>query len=193
MIVNLDVVLYVCGAVVTVAAAFGVVAKAVSRTVRKGVENTVKKIVSDSSGQVCVELKVLAQRLDEYIEASSRNDEQLKQALLNLIRDRINQAHVSYMRKKTIGTYSLATLEELYHSYKILGGNSFIEHEMNDLHTLKVVSAEEIIKTQRREEYVGEDQKDHARHMGTDDLFADRVSQPVSGDIRQTGASVCRK
>lgn len=160
MMIDIDVIIYICGAIATVAAAVGIISKVVTKTIKKVSSIEIKKAMGECHDSVAEDISSLSKRLDEYIENSNQNDEVLKEALMNITRDRINQAHISYMRKKTIGSYSLATLDKLYESYKKLGGNSFIEREMDDIHRLKVVSAEEVIR--RSEEHVGENQKRNA-------------------------------
>lgn len=160
MSIDLDLIIYLSGAVAAIAAAVGIISKVVTRTIKKVSSAEIKKAMGECHDSVAEDISSLSKRLDEYIENSNQNDEVLKEALMNITRDRINQAHISYMRKKTIGSYSLATLDKLYESYKKLGGNSFIEREMDDIHRLKVVSAEEVIR--RSEEHVGETKNSNA-------------------------------
>lgn len=160
MLIDVDIILYICGAVATISATVAIVSKVVTKTIKKVSSIEIKKAMGECHESVAEDIAALSKRLDEYIENSNQNDEVLKEALMNITRDRINQAHISYMRKKTIGSYSLATLDKLYESYKKLGGNSFIEREMDDIHRLKVVSAEEVIR--RSEEHVGETKNSNA-------------------------------
>lgn len=160
MLIDVDIILYICGAVATISATVAIVSKVVTKTIKKVSSIEIKKAMGECYESVAEDIAALSKRLDEYIENSNQNDEVLKEALMNITRDRINQAHISYMRKKTIGSYSLATLDKLYESYKKLGGNSFIEREMDDIHRLKVVSAEEVIR--RSEEHVGETKNSNA-------------------------------
>lgn len=82
----------------------------------------------------------------EFIDHQEDYNEQVKSTLLASTRDRINQAHDYYMRKKFIGAHSLFIVEELYTSYKKLGGNSFIDHQIEDIRELEVRSAETELK-----------------------------------------------
>ncbi len=157
MMIDIDVIIYICAAIATVAAAVGIISKVVTRTIKKVSSIEIKKAMGECHASVADEIADLSRRLDEYIEKSNQNDEDLKESLMNLIRARINQAHTSYMKRKTIGAYSLATLDKLYESYKKLGGNSFVEREMQDIHRLKVVSAEELMKGEPKN--VGENQE----------------------------------
>lgn len=47
------------------------------------------------------------------------------------------------MSKGFIGAHTLFVMEELYNSYKELGGNSFIDRQMEDIRELEVKSAED--------------------------------------------------
>lgn len=160
MMIDIDVIIYICAAIATVAAAVGIISRVVTRTIKKVSSIEIKKAMGECHASVADEIADLSRRLDEYIEKSNQNDEDLKESLMNLIRARINQAHTSYMKRKTIGAYSLATLDKLYESYKKLGGNSFVEREMEDIHRLKVVSAEELMKGEPKN--VGENQERNA-------------------------------
>lgn len=160
MMIDIDVIIYICAAIATVAAAVGIISKVVTRTIKKVSSIEIKKAMGECHASVADEIADLSRRLDEYIEKSNQNDEDLKESLMNLIRARINQAHTSYMKRKTIGAYSLATLDKLYESYKKLGGNSFVEREMEDIHRLKVVSAEELMKGEQKN--VGETKNSNA-------------------------------
>lgn len=160
MMIDIDVIIYICGAIATVAAAVGIISKVVTRTIKKVSSIEIKKAMGECHASVADEISLLNARLEEYIKNSNENDDMLKESLMNLIRARINQAHTSYMKRKTIGAYSLATLDKLYESYKKLGGNSFVEREMQDIHRLKVVSAEELMKGEPKN--VGENQERNA-------------------------------
>lgn len=146
MMIDIDVIIYICGAIATVAAAVGIISKVVTKTIKKVSSAEIKKAMVECHESVASKIADLNGVIEEYTQQSNRNDEMLKESLMNLIRARINQAHTSYMKRKTIGAYSLATLDKLYESYKKLGGNSFVEREMQDIHRLKVVSAEELMK-----------------------------------------------
>ena len=160
MNIDLDVIIYLSGAVAAIAAAVGIISNVIKKTIKNVSGEVIKSTLSECHKRISDEISNLNKKLNDYSEKSAENDELLKNALMNLIKARINQEHTSYAKKSTIGAYSLATLDELYVSYKQLGGNSFIEHEMNDLHSLRVVSAEELTKGAKKN--VGENQDRNA-------------------------------
>lgn len=160
MNIDLDVIIYLSGAVAAIAAAVGIISKVVTRTIKKVSSAEIKKAMGEFHESVANKISELNGVMEDYTLQSNKNDEMLKESLMNLIRARINQAHTSYMKRKTIGAYSLATLDKLYESYKKLGGNSFVEREMQDIHRLKVVSAEELMKGEFKN--VGENQDRNA-------------------------------
>lgn len=90
----------------------------------------------------------LNEKFDDFAQRESETNDMLKRSLLASSRDRINQAHSLFMAQKFIGAHSLFVLKELYASYKELGGNSFIDKQMEDIESLEVVSAEEIRNTE---------------------------------------------
>lgn len=158
--IDVDVILYICGAVATISATVAIVSKVVTKTIKKVSSAEIKKAMGECHESVANKIADLNGVIEEYTRQSNKNDEMLKESLMNLIRARINQAHTSYMKRKTIGAYSLATLDKLYESYKKLGGNSFVEREMEDIHRLKVVSAEELMKGEPKN--VGETKNSNA-------------------------------
>ena len=62
----------------------------------------------------------------------------LKQSQQALLRYQIVQAHDYFRSKGSIGKYSLSTLEELYKSYKELGGNGFVAGIMEEIREIPV-------------------------------------------------------
>ena len=141
----------VCSLITSVAAASAVITKVVTKTVKKISSETIKEelsnshqVTEESFDKLNSEIKSLNEKLTEFTQEQKGTNEQLKQTLLANTRDRINQAHDYYCRKKYIGAHSLFVIEELYSSYTSLGGNSFITRQMEDIRALEVRSAETI-------------------------------------------------
>ena len=145
----LDYVLYVAGALLTISAAGAVlckwIKKAISAAIHEDMETSQKKMdkkLDEVQKKLNDEMAVLKDHLTEYTEKQNETNDQMKSELLTSKRDRINQAHDYYTKKKFIGAHSLFIVEELFAAYQKLGGNSFIIRQMEDIRELEVRSAE---------------------------------------------------
>ena len=59
-----------------------------------------------------------------------------REATLSSLRYSITKAHEKYMERGCIGRHSLQCIHDMYDQYKKLGGNSFVETLVNQLHSL---------------------------------------------------------
>lgn len=167
-VIDLDIVIYICTLIASISGAAIIIGKVIKKSVSSAAKEIIderlkksdeehKKSIDDmeyrmnkkiSALQDSVDTQILEIRkqLDDITRSQNDVNSKMKSALLASTRDRINQAHDYYMRKDFIGTHSLYIIEQLYESYKELGGNSFIKDQMKDIHSLEVRSAEMNIK-----------------------------------------------
>lgn len=141
---SLETLLYLCGAIVTIASAAGVISKVVKKSFEKSLKQSVNEYYKVYSASFDSKLEELSKEIHEYIQSQNSSNTQVLKALLASTRDRINQAHDYYTKLGYIGAHSLFVVEELYTSYKELGGNSFVDRQMEDIRDLKVISAESV-------------------------------------------------
>ena len=134
----MDYLLYAAGALLTISAAGAVLCK----WIKKAISAAIHEDMEISQNKMNKEMAVLKDHLTEYTEKQNETNDQMKSALLASTRDRINQAHDYYTKKKFIGAHSLFIVEELFAAYQKLGGNSFIIRQMDDIRELEVRSAE---------------------------------------------------
>ncbi len=151
MKIDLDVIIYICGMVVTVGGAIGIISQYIKKLTNTLVREISQQVVDERVAEIRKDFDTFDQRLDEmkqylavYTESQESEFKLIKKALLAMTRERINSAHDYYMSKKVIGAHSLFIIEELYKSYKDLGGNSFIDRLMKDIRELEVTSVEAI-------------------------------------------------
>lgn len=85
-------------------------------------------------------LKTLTIELQKIGSASHENDEKLKSAIMRVARDRINQAYRYFTSLGEIDEHSKEALMGLYETYHDMGGNTFIDDEMEVIRRLPVVS-----------------------------------------------------
>ena len=140
--IDLNQLLYFAGAIATISAAIGIITKVTKKIITNTVKDSFEKSLDKYSETFDSKIKDLNDAIQEFITNQNLYNNQIRKALLNSTRDRINQAHDYYVRKKFIGAHSLYVVEELYSSYKELGGNTFIDRQMEDLRNLEVRSAE---------------------------------------------------
>lgn len=167
-VIDLDIVIYICTLIASISGASIVIGKAIKKSVssaakeiidgrlRKSdeehkksideMEDRMNKKINALQNSVDTQISEIRTQLDQLTKSQNDVNNKMKSALLASTRDRINQAHDYYMRKDFIGTHSLYIIEQLYESYKELGGNSFISDQMEDIHGLEVRSAEMNIK-----------------------------------------------
>lgn len=167
-VIDLDIVIYICTLIASISGAALIIGKVIKKSVSSAAKEIIderlkksdeehKKSIDEmeyrmntkiSALQDSVDTKIseIRKQLDDLTRSQNDVNSKMKSALLASTRDRINQAHDYYMRKDFIGTHSLYIIEQLYESYKELGGNSFIKDQMKDIHSLEVRSAEMNIK-----------------------------------------------
>lgn len=167
-VIDLDIVIYVCTLIASISGAAIVIGKVIKKSVSSAakeiiderlkksdeehkksiddMEDRMNKKISALQNSVNTQISEIRKQLDDLTRSQNDVNTKMKSALLASTRDRINQAHDYYMRKDFIGTHSLYIIEQLYESYKELGGNSFISDQMKDIHGLEVRSAEMNIK-----------------------------------------------
>lgn len=166
--IDLDLVIYICTLIASISGAAIIIGKVIKKSVSSAakeiiderlkksdeehkksiddMEDRMNKKISALQDSVDTQISEIRKQLDDLTRSQNDVNSKMKSALLASTRDRINQAHDYYMRKDFIGTHSLYIIEQLYESYKELGGNSFIKDQMKDIHSLEVRSAEMNIK-----------------------------------------------
>ena len=166
--IDLDIVIYICTLIASISGAAIIIGKVIKKSVSSAakeiiderlkksdeehkksiddMEDRMNKKISALQDSVDTQISEIRKQLDDLTKSQNDVNSKMKSALLASTRDRINQAHDYYMRKDFIGTHSLYIIEQLYESYKELGGNSFIKDQMKDIHSLEVRSAEMNIK-----------------------------------------------
>ena len=167
-VIDLDIVIYICTLIASISGAAIIIGKVINKSVSSAakeiiderlkksdeehkksiddMEDRMNKKISALQDSVDTQISEIRKQLDDLTRSQNDVNSKMKSALLASTRDRINQAHDYYMRKDFIGTHSLYIIEQLYESYKELGGNSFIKDQMKDIHSLEVRSAEMNIK-----------------------------------------------
>lgn len=144
MDLTIEIILYICTVITSISAAATIIVKISKKAIKKVTEETIKTTMNEYQEKLNKRIEELHAKLESFMQNQRQVDERVRKSLLANTRDRINQAHDYYMKKGYIGAHSLFIIEELYISYKELGGNSFIDRQMEDIRELEVKSAETI-------------------------------------------------
>lgn len=142
----LEIVLYIAGAIVTLSGALTIIYKIFKKSITNVSEDLISSSINKHTEETNKQIQELSNQLKGLTIRSEEANENLQHTLMSLCRDRINQAFDYYTTKGFIGSHSLFTIDELYDSYKKLGGNGYVEEQMKVLHSLDLKSAEQIAK-----------------------------------------------
>lgn len=74
--------------------------------------------------------------VDATLHQLQENDKVMEGVQLSLLRDRLNQGYHYYVIEGELPEEAYRSFCEMYSSYKKLGGNSFIDHVMEQIHAL---------------------------------------------------------
>lgn len=145
MNINLDIILYIATAIITISSTVGILNKILTRTIENTTKEVISKEMKETNEKLDKQISEMRDYLNSYIESNNSENKLMRDTLLAMARDRINQAHIFYVQNGYIGAHSMAVLEDLYSSYHKLGGNGFVSKEMNDIRELELISTEDII------------------------------------------------
>ena len=142
MQLNIDTLVYICTTIIAMSTAGGLVIKGFKKSIQRTTEEVIHSEISKCTQNIESEIKSLRDYVKDFVSEQKDTNKQTRKSLLASTRDRINEAHDYYINKNFIGAHSLFVVEELYAVYKDLGGNSFIDRQMEDIRSLPVISAE---------------------------------------------------
>ena len=97
-------------------------------------ESTNRKI-----GEITDELNNLRLELLELKDESRENDIKMKNTLMNLCKSTLNKDYNFFMNLGRIDENSLKTIIDVHKCYKDLGGNTFVDDEIEKLRKLPVI------------------------------------------------------
>lgn len=147
--INIDTLLYVVTALTTISGFCFAVYKGITHYMRKTSKDVFDESLNEYVSKLEKKHEAHEERLDDIAnklaiiaEESRSSDRKQEEALLALSRDKLNQAYQYYMSKGCIGSHSLCVLEDIYASYKKLGGNTFIDRIMMELRELPIMNEE---------------------------------------------------
>jgi DNA polymerase III gamma/tau subunit len=130
----LDVFLYIGGAIITLSAAIAIL----NKFFKKHVTTVAQEISNQTTQTLLIDIKDISTKLEEFKSSYQQEQSKYSKALMNLAQDRLNQAYDEFMRIGKINSHSMYVIEQLYDSYKSLGGNGHAESQIQNLRELNV-------------------------------------------------------
>lgn len=141
MTVNLDIILYIAGALITVSGAFAIMVRFAKKAITSVAEESISEIASSLEEKFAEDLCTVEDSLKAIIEINKRRDDETRFLTLKNTASRIFEAHSYYCERGSITTFALANLEELFLAYTAQGGNSYVLLCMSQIRDLPIVDA----------------------------------------------------
>ena len=138
MTIDLDIILYIAGAIVSVSAAIGIVVRLINQKISAITEDLLTKVERTLTDNFAEQLDDLDKSLRLMIENNHKRDEEVRILTLKNSAARIFEAHSCYLRRGSITTFALANLEEIFSVYIAQGGNSYARLCMEQLRNLPI-------------------------------------------------------
>lgn len=126
-----EIILYIAGGIITLSGALAILIKYFT-----------KKISLVAKEALLGDIKSISDKLDKFVTCYDDEKIKMSKVLMNLAQDRINQAHEYFMKLGSIDSHSMYIVEQLYESYKTLGGNGHAEAQMCNLRQLHAETLE---------------------------------------------------
>lgn len=136
MNINVDIIIYICSSIVTIAGAFGLCLKWLKNYTQNITSDLVNQLMFKHNEHVSCDIRGVRKQLSTHIEQQQLMESQINDAIKALLRDRINSAYIEYKDKESIDLHSLYVLEEIHKAYKQFKGNSFADGQMEAIRRL---------------------------------------------------------
>ena len=153
--IDTNIIIAVCGGIVSIAAAVGIVKKTIKNqfnkvkdAIKNEAKEEIKKELLEPMYNKAVEeyrkdFKALTDKLDglaDRFEAQMKEQRELNETAmefrLSTLKGLIVQAHGTYTGLGAIETVVLETLEDIYKTYTDMGGNHFVGNLMEEIRSL---------------------------------------------------------
>ena len=92
-------------------------------------------VITSTSAAVAIVIKLVKKKIANTIE-ENETVKNISSALVSQIRYQIDSAVRKAKAEGHVSNYSMAALESLFEIYKKMGGNGFIEHEMEEIRSI---------------------------------------------------------
>lgn len=135
----MDIVLYIAGAIITIAGASKILMRALAKSIQQISEKTVNTAVMELNDRFSNQLKDVEDSLRELLEENRRSDKMIKILTVKNSAARIHEGYSHYMRRGSITTFGLANLEEIYEIYEGLNQNGYTKLCMEQIRQLPIV------------------------------------------------------
>lgn len=136
MNINLDIIIYVCSSIVTIAGALALCLRWLKKYTTTITEDLIQELMLKHNNHVECNIRKVENTLLSHIDTQREFETTIKSTLKVLLRERINSAYIYYKEKESIDLHSLYVLENIHKMYKELDGNSFSDGQMDVIRRL---------------------------------------------------------
>lgn len=136
MNINIDIIIYICSSVVTIAGALTLCLKWLKKYTTTITEDLIQSLMEKHNQHIECRIKNVETKLTQHIDKQHIFEQHIVDAIRSLLRDRINSAYIDYKDKESIDLHSLYVLEDIHKAYKQFDGNSFADGQMEDIRKL---------------------------------------------------------
>lgn len=140
MTINVEIILYIAGAVITISTAIGVIGKLVRKSIERICINIVKQVLESYEKAVDIKIDSLFDTLDQFVKETKEIENNNRELFASMACVKINESYVHFIKQGSISTYSLAILEEIFEKYRSIGGNHLAAKQIEQLRKLPIVN-----------------------------------------------------
>ena len=126
---NIDIIIYICSSIVTIASAFGICLNWLKKYTKNITKDMIESLMEKHNDHV-------GSQLSKHVNKQQIIESHIIDAIRALLRDRINSAYIEYRYKDSIDLHSLYVLEDIHKAYKQFKGNSFADSQMKCIRKL---------------------------------------------------------
>lgn len=133
---NIDIIIYICSSIVTIASAFGICLNWLKKYTKNITKDMIESLMEKHNDHVECNIKNVESQLSKHVNKQQIIESHIIDAIRALLRDRINSAYIEYRYKDSIDLHSLYVLEDIHKAYKQFKGNSFADSQMEYIRKL---------------------------------------------------------
>ena len=146
MSIDLEVILYIAGAIITLSGAVGIIVKCLRNRITIISTNVAKAVACRTEEKLLSKIEEMNKSLQQIIAINQERDEHTRKLSLKNAASRIFEAHSHYMKRGSITSFALGTLNELFDEYEAHDGNGFGKVCMEQIRKLPIRETEDEIK-----------------------------------------------
>lgn len=136
---NMDIILYIAGAIITLTAVIKIFADLIEKSVKRVSKDAINAAIDELNEHFVSRLEDVDSSLRVLLNENRRNDKAVRTLTLKNSAARIHEGYSHYMRRGSITTFGLANLEEIFSIYEDQGGNGHTKLCMEQIRQLPII------------------------------------------------------